>query len=447
MTIRTLCAFMLLALLISHTIEQKLLVVIVEGLGGSQYHKLIQLPGFKAFKESGVWSTRLYPEFPTLQLPNRQTLMTGYLPSKHGFVGDYMYNQRTGQVFHNFESPSDFSDELWWKTEPIYVTAQKAGAPTALFFFPECEVSWEIPLSICEPPLLDGSGLDDLTNVKRIIEATKTHDLVMVNHDGIRKEVQKKGPKNIRYSRSEAIEKFTQALERLQAKVKERIDLNLLVVSPHGYIDVPSENNCILDKFVPMEMINTTIGAGAVKQIVAYAGKTHQIYSQLSRSPIPNVKAYRTAKNVGKIPHWYHYRRSERIPDLVLIATPGHGIYVEDENKQIPPPRLTEMNKGLSGYNNEYPDMLGILLACGPVFQSGMRKGPVNLRDVYELMCVLLRLNCHRSQGNLTNISDVLLNEAYYIDIKISPASFACCHKPVLILPILFVLLRSTHCH
>lgn len=32
---------------------------------------------FRLFQEEGVWSTLLYPEFPTLPFPNRHTMMTG----------------------------------------------------------------------------------------------------------------------------------------------------------------------------------------------------------------------------------------------------------------------------------------------------------------------------------------------------------------------------------
>uniref|UniRef100_A0A0M3IMK1 glycerophosphocholine cholinephosphodiesterase n=1 Tax=Ascaris lumbricoides TaxID=6252 RepID=A0A0M3IMK1_ASCLU len=350
---------------ISIVSAQKLLVVVAEGLAGGQYHKFSHLPGFRTFQTSGVWSTLLYPEFPTLPIPNRQTLMTGLVPHVHGFIGEQIYNQETGDIFLAFHSKKDYDKDIWWKYEPIYVTAQKAAAPSALFFFPECGVRWQPSLSICVAP--DDYGLDDVNNVKRIIEATRTHDLVMVNHVNIRQQIERVGVQNMRYSKSEHIEKFTQALERLQSQIRERIDLNMIVVSPHGYVDVPEQNIRIFDHFVPMEMINITIGAGALKQIIPFPGKTHQVYSHLRHiSPIPNVKIYYTAKNIGDMPPWYFYRKSDIIPDLVIIATPGYAVYTEDERKQIPRPSETIRHTGLSGYNNEYPDMLGLFLAFGP---------------------------------------------------------------------------------
>lgn len=89
------------------------------------------------------------------------------------------------------------------------------------------------------------------------------------------------------------------------------------------------------------------------------------------------------------------YQESDVVPQLVLIATPGYAIYTVnsfacfssvfffylllnyliglllswiqlEETKQIPRPSNTETKAGLSGYNNEYPEMLGLFLARGP---------------------------------------------------------------------------------
>uniref|UniRef100_A0A0M3IBY0 Ectonucleotide pyrophosphatase/phosphodiesterase family member 3 n=1 Tax=Ascaris lumbricoides TaxID=6252 RepID=A0A0M3IBY0_ASCLU len=78
------------------------------------------------------------------------------------------------------------------------------------------------------------------------------------------------------------------------------------------------------------------------------------------------------------MPPWYFYRKSDIIPDLVIIATPGYAVYTEDERKQIPRPSETIRHTGLSGYNNEYPDMLGLFLAFGPCGQSSRRMLHIN---------------------------------------------------------------------
>ncbi|KHJ94947.1 type I phosphodiesterase / nucleotide pyrophosphatase, partial [Oesophagostomum dentatum] len=259
-----------LLLWLSRTADgQKLVVVIAEGLSGAYFHRFSHLSGLRVFEEEGVWSTRLFPVFPTLPLPNRHTLLTGVLPRKHGMMSDFVFNWRTGQEFLNFTQDSDFSKSEWWMTEPIYVTATKAKASVAMFFFPECNVDWAPPPHLCVPPRKDGMTFADERIAKIVVEATKTHDLVLVHHSSIREQIANIGPKNANERTATEVDKFQQALERLTAQARERIDLNVIVVSPHGLVDVPRRNVRVLDDYLPMELLQMSVGSGAVKQLIA----------------------------------------------------------------------------------------------------------------------------------------------------------------------------------
>uniref|UniRef100_A0A158P7M6 glycerophosphocholine cholinephosphodiesterase n=1 Tax=Angiostrongylus cantonensis TaxID=6313 RepID=A0A158P7M6_ANGCA len=170
----------------------------------------------------------------------------------------------------------------------------------------------------------------------------------------------------------------------------------------------------VLDDYLPMELLHTSIGNGAVKQLIAVTGKTHQVYSQLrNHTPIPNVKIYYTTPKIGDLPEWYHYGKSVTVPDLVLVAQPGYAILTRDSRKQIPQRKPQEVLAGMSGYNNHYPEMLGVFLAYGPVFRKGHHKGPLQLCDIYALMCAILHIDgCHTSCGRILRVNDVLTNDA-----------------------------------
>lgn len=166
----------------------------------------------------------------------------------------------------------------WWQFEPIYIQAAREGASVALFFWPECNVKWTLTRpSICLPPASNATNNLDLSNVKTIIEATRTHDLVMVYHSAIKAEAVLMGPQIMTKLTDASVNKFDQVLSRLAAEVRERVDLNLLVVSTHGIVDVPKENVRYIDDYLNMNLVSTTIGAGAVKQIIAHPGKTHEV--------------------------------------------------------------------------------------------------------------------------------------------------------------------------
>lgn len=57
--------------------------------------------------------------------------------------------------------------------EPLYVSATKAKASVAMFFFPECAVEWENPPESCIPPREDGISFADEVYARQVVEATK----------------------------------------------------------------------------------------------------------------------------------------------------------------------------------------------------------------------------------------------------------------------------------
>ncbi|WKY03751.1 hypothetical protein Q1695_005032 [Nippostrongylus brasiliensis] len=392
---------------------QKIVLVIAEGLSGVHFHRLASLPGFRVFEEEGVWSTRVFPVFPTLPLPNRHTLLTGVLPRRHGIMGEIMLNWRTGQEFLNLTADSDFLQSDWWTVDPIYITATKAKASVAMFFFPECRVNWSPSPHLCVPPRNDGLTFADERVAKIVVEATKTHDLVLVYHPNIRSQIEEIGPQAANLRSASEVIKFQQALELLTAQVRDRIDLNLIVVSPHGLVDVPKQNIRVLDDYVPMELVHTSVGCGAVKQLIAMPGKTHQVYSELrNHTPIPNVKVYYTTPKVGDLPEWYHYKKSQTVPDLVLVAQPGYAVVTRDEDKRTPKQAAEDVKTAISGYNNHYPEMLGVFLAYGPVFRIGYHKGPLELCDIYVIVCYILRIDgCNDSCGRILRVDDILSSD------------------------------------
>lgn len=82
-----------------------------------------------------------------------------------------------------------------------------------------------------------------------------------------------------------------------------------------------------MDEYVPMELIETTVGSGAIKQLQVKKGKTHQVYSQLhDHNPIPNVHVYYTTPKSGNLPDHYHFKKSDIVADLVLLADPGYAV-------------------------------------------------------------------------------------------------------------------------
>ncbi len=84
----------------------------------------------------------------------------------------------------------------------------------------------------------------------------------------------------------------------------------------------------------------------------------------------------------------------------------------------------------MSGYNNNFPDMLGVFFAYGPceftklsfprfsqlsinsitAFKKSVKRGTCRLIDVHSLICHILGLStCEKGDGNFSRNNDILL--------------------------------------
>ncbi|KAF8375706.1 hypothetical protein PRIPAC_82135, partial [Pristionchus pacificus] len=391
-------------------LAQKMVVIIAEGLGGSEYHKYAQYNAFQTIEEGGVWSTKLYPVFPTLPLPNRYSLFTGVSPRKHGLIADHIYNWRSGETFNAFSSPSDLDYSQWWGSFPLFLSAQKQKARVAMLYFPECQVNWPFPPKMCISTNTNLT-LQSEGEIDRVIEMTNLYDIILIHDSSIFDEFSRMGPKRAGHS-GESVRRLTDKMNRIVEESRKRVDLNVIFVSLHGIIEVPPQNERILDDYLPMEMVKMTVGEGASMQIVSRTGQTHQIYSQLrNNSPIPNITIHFTAPKVGDLPDYYNLKLSPSVSDLILIADPGCAIYTKDESKRFPS-GIQKKRMGVAGYNGKHPDMIGLFMAYGPLFRRRYEKSGLEVVDIYVLLCTLLKIqDCNPTTGSIRRVQDILVKD------------------------------------
>ncbi|CAJ0585103.1 unnamed protein product, partial [Mesorhabditis spiculigera] len=383
-----------------------------EGISGSEYHRFSGKPPFDTFESEGVWSTRVIPVFPTLPLPNRHTMLTGVLPKKHEILDDHMLNWKTGDRFEGFRRESDYGIQKWWNIPPVYQTAARQGAKTALFFLPECFVEWDPQPTVCVPPRAPPSEEENDNIAQSILHATTWADLTLVYDAWIGAELSEHGKLA---GNSTALDRLAGWLYRFASAARERVDLNLIFVSLHGQIEVPRGHIRSLDDHLPMELVEKTVGHGAIMQLRAKPGKTHQVYNLLNTTrPVPNVKIFFTAPKAGDLPRFFHFRKSHLVSDLLLLANPGYGITTRDPEKSFPSSNETTLTaKSLPGYNPHLPQMAGLFLAIGPAFRPGFRKGAVEICDVAALICSLVKVECPKvGCARIKRIDDVLTSDA-----------------------------------
>ena len=120
--------------------------------GDDVYNVVISMDGFRwdyplwydtpfldEVAQKGV-SSSLIPSFPSKTFPNHYTLVTGLYPDHHGIVANSFMDPETGKEF-SLSNPETSTDPRYYGGEPIWLTAQKNGIHTAVFYWPGSDVA------------------------------------------------------------------------------------------------------------------------------------------------------------------------------------------------------------------------------------------------------------------------------------------------------------------
>src|SRR5690625_3536419 len=95
-------------------------------------------PHLERLAAQGVQAEGMVPSYPTLTFPNHYTLVTGLRPDRHGIVHNSMSDPGLGRF--TLRDRDAVGDGRWWSDgEPLWVTAENEGIPTATLFWPGSE--------------------------------------------------------------------------------------------------------------------------------------------------------------------------------------------------------------------------------------------------------------------------------------------------------------------
>ena len=96
-------------------------------------------PTLDALARDGVQAW-MRPSYPSLTFPNHYTLVTGLRPDRHGLIHNAMYDEALGD-FRLSDREAVGNGDWYADGEPIWVTAERAGLPTATLSWPGSEAA------------------------------------------------------------------------------------------------------------------------------------------------------------------------------------------------------------------------------------------------------------------------------------------------------------------
>lgn len=342
------------------------------------------LEGLARMRRDGAHAERLVPVFPSLTFPNHVSLATGAPPDVHGIV----LNSFRDAVRGRFDYGNDAS---WIEAEPIWVAAERQGAPSAVYFWVGSETPWHgvSPRYAMRPfddTISEDAKVEQILRWLDLPEAARPR-LVMSWWHGTDRAGHRYGPTHPRVAAQ--LREQDRALKTLLAGIDARggfRDTTLLVVSDHGMAEVSQQ----LAPCAPLRKagIGCEADSGGGVALLWLADPAQRDAALGLLRGIPGLVAY--ARDA--LPSAWRYTRPTRIGDIVVLATPPLAL-TDDARaasvlgsivQRLAPPR------GGHGYDPARPDMGGVLLALGRGVPSGATLPPARVLDVAATVARLL---------------------------------------------------------
>ena len=384
--------FLVSSLLCLSNEQQYVILVSFDGFRYDYVNRL-ETPNFDYIENNGIKAKSLQPIFPSFTFPNHYSIATGCYADKHGILGNE-FSTFLGR--YSYKDKKSVQDAKWYGAEPIWVTAEKNNVITATYFW----VGSEAKIGGYYPTYFKyyQNGIDPKDKVKQVIEwlelpFDERPKLVCLyfnepDHAG---HVYGADSKEV----NDQIKASDYILGYLMNSLKQLDiydNINIIIVSDHGMVDVSEERVINIDDF---NLPGTIEGRGPIMNYKINSDDLDKILD----INIPHVQLKPSIKN-----NQLHYHNP--FYDFLLIADEGWMMY---SNKDIGKYNGKLPVKGMHGYDASSMNMHAIFYAYGPKFKSGFAIDTFELIHVYPILCELLGIKPYENiDGSLKVLQPIL---------------------------------------
>ena len=337
----------------------------------------------------GIRATALVPSFPSKTFPNHYTLVTGLYPGHHGIVGNAFYDPARHSWFRN-NDPVAARDSSWYGGEPIWVTAERNGVRSGVFFWPGSEAtiagvrpSYMVPYNGKVP---NATRVNGAIAWLRLPRADRPH-LLLLYFSEVDDTTHEYGPDSPHTAL--AVHSMDRVLRQLRdslAMLPFADSVNIVLVSDHGMSQIaPGHVVSIADLLVRGGVDTTHLQVSDNGPTISlwFNGDTARLVRALAvlDAGLTHALTYLRANT----PLRWHLRDNARAGDLLAVADEGYVLKWRASDKAP--------SAGAHGHDPALPDMQGIFLAAGPnVKPLGVIPAFENV-NVYPFVAALLRLD------------------------------------------------------
>lgn len=357
-------------------------------------------PHLDRLVREGVRAEWMNPSYPALTFPNHFTLVTGLRPDRHGVVHNTMHEQGLGDF--GKANPDAAGDGRWWQAEPIWVAAEKAGLPTAIWAWPgsAAQIDGVRPTrwKPYDESIPAAQRADEVARWLQEPAATRPRlaALYMEMVDGAGHEYGPQAPQT-----RQAVRQADAAVGRLIDALagKGLLDrVNVIVVSDHGMAVVPPGHAVALEDMVPAEDA-MVISFGQSVGIAPRAGRVEAAEKRL----LGRHSHYQCWRK-SELPARWHYGRNPRVPPIVCQMDEGWDAIPAAGMAK----RALAGTRGSHGYDPALASMRATFIAHGPAFRKGVTIAAFDNVDVYPLMARLLGIPAGENDGDIAPLLPAL---------------------------------------
>ncbi|PCK30409.1 alkaline phosphatase family protein [Pseudoalteromonas piscicida] len=327
--------------------------------------------------DHGVRAMKMWPQYPTKTFPNHLSIVTGLKPINHGIVDNY-FCDRAREACYKMGKGKE--DSTWINGIPLWNLVKMHGHKSAAYFWPESDARIN---GMAPDYYYHYSQQADYKNRLHQIQQWLTlpkdqKPLFIASYFSlVDSKGHEYGPSH--HKTKAAVQYIDKLIGDFVARLKkEKIAVNLVLVSDHGMANVDPNQAVLIDELaIPEGWVIKNSGT----RISLYSHKDKDLNSTaLKQALIKKANGrYEVLSDERKTA--LHGGESPRIGDIILQAKPP----------------IVFMQKGKHSYYGTHgyevtPDMAAFFVAHGPAFKSGIAIEQASNLEVYPTLAHIMGL-------------------------------------------------------
>lgn len=412
--------------------KETVILVSMDGMGWQFISgQFAGTPHLDAVGKSGVRAEYTVNVVPTKTWPNHHSYLTGLYPESHGIISNKFWDPVYQEMFIYDYDCSARDPKFYNASEPIWLTLQKQGGRSGLYFwpgewgYPEKPTLYENPICLVNCSAIDPKDLPKYRNRTRPTWPSYIHCFPNYSEP-----VKSRLDKVVNWLKSEEPPQFVgvyidhpdweghdfgshskeykMAIEKVDQEVvgyltdrlrdESLLDkVNLIFVSDHSFNNISSSRQIFLDDYLDRSTYIMTEST-ALGHIWPKDGKLNEIFDNLTKAANPHMKVYKKED----IPESFHWKHNRRIPPIFIDPEVGWSVAQSRGNPNA------SWVAGTHGWPPQESQSYPIFFARGPAFKEHFVVPPFSILDIYPLMCHLLGIAPQPNNGSFENVKAML---------------------------------------